>query len=156
MLVTYGNAEQAIGNRQRAMMTGPLKHSLLDEVDAARVCQALAPFIADERRARIDAVLAARLAGVTVVLENLHDPHNGAAALRSCEAAGLVQVHVVEATERFQFSQKVTQGCERWLEIVRHHSTGMANDALRGTGFLQLVALPDAETSLDRIGWRAG
>src|SRR5262245_22055645 len=47
------------------MTPGP-KHPLFDQIDPARVCEVLAPFIADERRARIDQVLAARLAGVTV------------------------------------------------------------------------------------------
>ena len=115
-------------------------------VDPARVAAALAPFIAEERRARIEAVLSRRLGGLTVVLENLHDPHNGAAALRSCEAAGVQSVHVVEAAERFRFSSKVTQGCERWLSLHRHVSTAEAARALRAAGFVLAAAVPDAPT----------
>src|SRR5205814_695372 len=52
-------------------------------VDPAVVCSALGPLLLPERRARIDATVSCRLAGLRVVLEDLHDPHDGAAVLRS-------------------------------------------------------------------------
>ena len=123
----------------------------LENLDPARVCATLAPLIADDRRARIDEVLAHRLGGLVLVLENLHDPHNGAAALRSCEAAGLQTIHAVEGTEPFRFSSKVTQGCERWLEIHRHKTTKQAVDALQG--FRLAAAVPGADRTLADLDW---
>jgi tRNA (guanosine-2'-O-)-methyltransferase len=123
----------------------------LDALDADRVCAVLAPLISEERRARIEQVLDARLARLVVVLENLHDPHNGAAALRSCEAAGLCGVHAVEAIEPFRFSSKVTQGCERWLDITRHRCTEQAVAALREGGFVLAAALPGAAARLEDL-----
>ena len=64
--------------------------------DPATVCAALSPLLLDERRARIDAAVAARLGGLRVVIENLHDPHNGAAVLRSAEGFGIQRVEVIE------------------------------------------------------------
>jgi tRNA (guanosine-2'-O-)-methyltransferase len=74
--------------------------------DAKLVIEALGPHLGDERREKIDRVAAARLGGLVVVLENLYDPHNGGAALRSCEAIGVGQVRVVGAS--FSFSERVT------------------------------------------------
>src|SRR3954447_971272 len=88
--------------------------------DPAAVCATLAPLLLEDRRARIDAAAAARLGGLRVVIENLHDPHNGAAVLRSAEAVGVQRVDVIESVERFRFSSVVTQGCEKWLDVVRH------------------------------------
>ena len=124
-----------------------------ENLDPARVCEALAPLIADDRRARIDEVLAARLGSLVLVLENLHDPHNGAAALRSCEAAGLTTVHAVEGIEPFRFSPKVTQGCERWLEIHRHKTTAATVTALREQGFRLAAAVPGASATLADFHW---
>src|SRR5262249_28402921 len=98
------------------------------------VVAALAPHLPAARMAKIDAVLDARLGGLTVVLENLHDPHNGAAALRSIEAFGLAEIHVVEQAERFSFSSKVTQGCEKWVDICRHADFAAAARALHDRG----------------------
>jgi tRNA (guanosine-2'-O-)-methyltransferase len=120
----------------------------LEDIDPEVICAALAPLIADERRQRIDAVVEARLAGLTLVLENLHDPHNGAAVLRSAEAFGLQEVHVVETVEPFRFSADVTQGCEKWIDLRRHPTLGSARDSLRAAGFALYAALPGAAAAL--------
>ena len=117
----------------------------------ARVIAALAPLVSEERKARIARVLGARLGQLTVVLENLHDPHNGAAALRSVEGFGLSELHVVEGTEPFRFSSKVSQGCEKWVAIARHRSFAACAAALHERGFRLHAALPGAATALEEI-----
>lgn len=106
------------------------------------VVEALREFVSDARQAKIDAVLAARLGKLTVVIENLHDPHNGAAALRSVEGFGLCELHVVEAAEPFRFSSKVTQGCEKWVELHRYPTFAACAAALHARGFGLWAALP--------------
>ena len=123
----------------------------LDAVAPAVVCAALEPLLGDERRARIEATLDARLAGLTLLIENLHDPHNGAAVLRSAEAFGLGTVHVVEAAERFRFSSDVSQGCEKWLDVERHATFEAARTRLHAAGFLLYAAVPGAATSLEAL-----
>src|SRR5437764_11856721 len=109
----------------------------------AEVCACLAPLLLEERRARIDAAAAARLGGLRVVIENLHDPHNGAAVLRSAEAFGIQRVDVIESVEPFRFSSVVTQGCEKWLDVVRHATLAEAVAAIRADGFALYAAVPD-------------
>jgi tRNA (guanosine-2'-O-)-methyltransferase len=112
------------------------------------VCEALGPLLVDGRRERIDAVIDARLGGLTLLIENLHDPHNGAAVLRSAEAFGLSAVHVVEGIEPFRFSSEVTQGCEKWMDVVRHARFGDAERALRAAGFALYAAVPGVEKTI--------
>jgi len=102
----------------------------------------LREFVSEARQRRIEQVLSARLGGLTVVLENLHDPHNGAAALRSVEGFGLCELHVVEAVEPFKFSSKVTQGCEKWVAIHRYPTFEACAAALHARGFSLWAALP--------------
>lgn len=117
----------------------------------AAVCAALTPLLLEERRARIDAAAASRLGGLRVVIENLHDPHNGAAVLRSAEAFGVQRVEVIESVERFRFSSTVTQGCEKWLDVVRHRSLAAATVGLRSEGFAIYAAVPGAAVALDEL-----
>lgn len=117
----------------------------------ARVCAALAPLLLDERRARIDAAAASRLGGLRVVIENLHDPHNGAAVLRSAEAFGVQRVEVIESTEPFRYSSTVTQGCEKWLDVVRHRTLAAALPGLRAADFALYAAVPGAAVALDEL-----
>ena len=119
--------------------------------DPALVCQALAPLLGEERRQRIEEVIEARLDSLTVVVENLHDPRNGAAVLRSCEAFGLQTVHVVEAAERFRFSAEVSQGCEKWMDVERHATFAAAQARLRADGFALYAAVPDGKVPLEAL-----
>lgn len=117
----------------------------------ARVCAELAPLLLDERRARIDAAAASRLGGLRVMIENLHDPHNGAAVLRSAEAFGVQRVEVIESTEPFRYSSTVTQGCEKWLDVVRHKTLAHALAGLRAEGVALYAAVPGAAVALDDL-----
>ena len=119
--------------------------------DPAAVCAALGPLLLDERRARIDEAAAARLGGLRLVIENLHDPHNGAAVLRSAEAFGVQRVDVIESVEPFRFSSTVTQGCEKWLDVVRHATLAEAVAALRADGFALYAAVPDVAATVEDL-----
>ena len=123
----------------------------LEAADPELICRALAPLLVDGRRERIDATIDARLMGLTLLIENLHDPHNGAAVLRSAEAFGLQTVHVVEAGEKFRFSSDVSQGCEKWLDVERHPTFGAARTRLHAAGFVLYAAVPDAGLSLGEL-----
>jgi tRNA (guanosine-2'-O-)-methyltransferase len=119
--------------------------------DPAAVCATLAPLLLDDRRARIDAAAEARLGGLRVVIENLHDPHNGAAVLRSAEAFGVQRVEVIESVEPFRFSSTVTQGCEKWLDVIRHKTLAAAVGALRADGFAIYAAVPGAAATVEDL-----
>jgi tRNA (guanosine-2'-O-)-methyltransferase len=119
--------------------------------DPAAVCAALGPLLLDERRTRIDEAAAARLGGLRLVIENLHDPHNGAAVLRSAEAFGIQRVDVIESVEPFRFSSTVTQGCEKWLDVVRHPTLSEAVAALRADGFALYAAVPGAAATVEDL-----
>src|SRR3954464_6164879 len=112
------------------------------ERDPEATCAALGPLLLDGRRERIDEVIAARLGSLRVAIENLHDPHNGAAVRRSAGASGTRRIAVAEPREPFRFSPTVTQGCEKWLDIVRHPTQAAAVARLRGGGFADSPAPP--------------
>ncbi len=119
--------------------------------DPAGVCAALAPLLLPGRQERIDAAVTQRLGGLRVAIENLHDPHNGAAVLRSAEAFGVQRVDVIESTEAFRFSTMVSQGCEKWLDVVRHKTHAAAVAALRADGFVIYAAVPGAAATVEEL-----
>src|SRR5690349_4661118 len=106
---------------------------------AAGVTEALESLVAPARRTRLTSVLAERLMAVTVVMDAPHDPHNGGAVLRSCDAFGLQELHVVPREEEFAISSTVTRGSEKWVDLVRHGSVEAAVTSLRERGY-ELVA----------------
>lgn len=119
--------------------------------DDAQIVSILEDYVSQARRDRIEHVLGRRLARVTVVVEDVYDPHNAAAILRTCEALGLCQVHVIEGQHRFRVSDKVTQGAESWLDVQRHVSAKHPLEMLRKQGFRLAGAVPTAALSLPEL-----
>lgn len=115
------------------------------------VCDALASMVTEDRQARLDQVLAARLTSVVTVVEDTYDPHNAAATIRTNEAIGLQDLHVIEAVHRFQVSDGVTIGAHKWLDLHRWPTAQAAIAALRGQGFRVFATLPDAKKTIDDV-----
>ena len=124
---------------------------IIERHGADAVCAALAPLLTAERIARIDQVLAARLGSVVTVVEDTHDPRNAAATIRTTEALGLGELHVVEPAERFSVSGGVTLGAHKWIELHRWSSAEAAIGALRARGFRVFAAVPGASRTIDEV-----
>ncbi len=85
-------------------------------------------------------VLERRQPDLTVVLENVHDPHNVSAVLRSCDAVGIAAVHLVYTIEeRPELSRGVSGSALRWLDILDHESIASCYQTLRDQGFTILA-----------------
>lgn len=123
----------------------------LERLAPDRICQVLRPHMTAERLARIDEVLARRLGCLTVVVENLHDPHNGAAALRSAEAVGLQGFYAIQAREPFSAAKGISLQCEQWMDVHLHDTTGACYADLRRGGFQVWAAAPTGRTPLEEL-----
>lgn len=107
------------------------------------------------RRAKIDQVVRQRTRTLVVVLDQIEDPFNMAAVLRTCEALGIQEVHVVEHPQvRFSPNDRVTQGCDKWLDLHRWESFAAAREALHARGFqIWVSAARPGGTSLFELGF---
>jgi tRNA (guanosine-2'-O-)-methyltransferase len=113
----------------------------------AVIIQALTPLLTDERLARIERVLARRTRSVIAVLDGLIDPHNVSAVLRSSEAFGVQEFHIIKGAETMVASSRVAKGTEQWLDVTVHADAENCAKALRTRGFSLYVA--DAKGKLE-------
>lgn len=107
------------------------------------VIEALEPLSEERRRRRLTEVMGARVGSVTLLLDTPHDPHNGSAVVRSADAFGVPELHVVHGDDAFLVGHRVAQGSERWVEVVRHTTAQEAVAALRSRSFKLLVTHPE-------------
>lgn len=104
-----------------------------------------------ERRAeKLRRALSLRQPDLTVVLENIHDPHNVSAILRSCDAVGVLRVELLYNVETFpRIGKKSSSSANKWLDCRRHTSVADCYACLRGEGFrVYATRLGEATTSL--------
>lgn len=76
----------------------------------------------EEREERFKTVVANRQPNLTVVLENVHDTHNIAAVLRTCDSVGVNEIYVLNTDPRLQneklyISKLVSSGANKWVDI---------------------------------------
>ena len=109
------------------------------------VVEVLEPWVADARRQRLLGVIERRIGSVTLLMDAPHDPHNGAAVLRSCDAFGLDTLHVVPQSEPFAAGRRVARGSECWVNVVVHDSPAQAIARLEANGFELVAAHPRGE-----------
>ena len=106
------------------------------------------------RQARIRAALSRRQPDLTVVLENVHDPHNVSAILRSCDGVGVLRAHAVymiEAPPAGAFARQTSASAAKWVEVERHDSIAACFNRLRADGFTILATSigPESRTLFD-------
>ena len=84
---------------------------------------------------RLKSVLNQRMADLTVLMEHVEKPHNLSAILRSCDAVGALEAHVVSLDGRPRTFNSTAQGSQKWVPLLDHPDTATAIHHLKDRGF---------------------
>jgi len=101
-------------------MDAPELLAAIARVGPDAVVTTLAPQLTPARRARIEAVLRARVGSVQVAIEDPQDPRNAAAVVRTAEALGAGPVHMVGGSAGALQHRRVTRGAFYWADTHEH------------------------------------
>ena len=85
------------------------------------------------RREKLQQVLNKRQFNITVVMENVHDPHNISAVMRTCDAVGIQDIYILNTKipEHKKFGAKSSSSAAKWLTIHTFSDTSACITALR-------------------------
>ena len=86
-----------------------------------------------ERDDRLTAVLNKRQPDITVVLENVFDPHNISAVMRTCDAIGIQDIYILnhKIPPHKKWSEKSSSSAAKWLTIHQVMDAAACFEALR-------------------------
>lgn len=112
----------------------------------------LTQFVTDHKQDLIKSVMAQRTRHLTVVLENIFQPHNASAVLRSCDCFGVQDVHIVEDENEYRVNPDIALGASKWLTLHRYghdagHNMRRCVGRLRDEGY-RIVATTLREDSI--------
>jgi len=112
--------------------------------------------ITDERKALFEELIQKRTKYLTVVLENIYQPLNASAVLRSCDCFGIQDVHVIENYNEFKPDREVAMGSSNWLTVNRYdkneNNTLDCIQSLKNKGY-RIVATSPHKTQTDLINF---
>ncbi len=94
-------------------------------------------FGTEQRVNKIASVLSRRQLDLTVVAENISDPHNLSAMLRSCDAVGIARICLVyHSGQPFPaLGQSSSASARKWVETLKFRSIGECYNFLRQQDF---------------------
>jgi len=75
------------------------------------------------------------MADLTVLLEHVEKPHNLSAILRSCDAVGALEAHIVSLQGRPRTFNSTAQGSQKWVPLNDHPTIETAIGSLKDRGF---------------------
>ena len=102
-----------------------------------------------ERFQKIKDILNKRQPDLTVVLDNVHKPHNLAAIIRSCDAIGISDIHGISSNEqKVGVNLKSASGSNHWVNLHIHHSIPNVISELKQSGF-SIYAANDSAKAID-------
>jgi len=87
----------------------------------------------EERRTKLLNVLHNRQRGLTVVMENVQDPHNISAVMRTCDAVGIQDLYILNTKipRHEKFGPKSSSSAAKWLTVHQYTDIESCFAALR-------------------------
>lgn len=125
-------------------------------LSSSEIREMLGTFMSEERRQRIERVVANRTYSICPVVEGLVDLGNISAVFRSADALGFQSVHVIAnvTNKQYRKNRKVSMGSEKWLDAELWDTTRECLETMRLRGYRIAVAnVADDTVSIFDIDW---
>ncbi|MEO1006146.1 MAG: tRNA (guanosine(18)-2'-O)-methyltransferase TrmH [Cyanobacteria bacterium J06638_38] len=100
------------------------------------------------RYARLKQVLNRRQPDLTVLMEDVHKPHNLSAIIRTCDAVGVFAVHAINRHSDTPTYSQVAQGSEKWVKLHYHPDIKTAIKSLQQNDY-KVYAAHLSDTAID-------
>jgi tRNA (guanosine-2'-O-)-methyltransferase len=115
-------------------------------MDTSGLLNYLLSFLTQERKDKFQAVARQRTRHICIVLEDIFQPHNASAVLRSCDCFGVQDVHIIENRNRFDVNPDVAVGASKWLSMHKYFqnedNTTSCLQTLKDKGYLLVATSP--------------
>ncbi|MBA3751721.1 RNA methyltransferase [Candidatus Dependentiae bacterium] len=118
-----------------------------------KIFNEFAEYITADRREKFQKNSQERTRYATVVLEDIFQPHNISAVLRTCDCFGIQDVHIIEDRHRYKIDEGVSKGAAQWLSIKQYTKNSVEGTPecfaqLRAQGYTIVATTPHENDTL--------
>ncbi|MCD6090491.1 MAG: RNA methyltransferase [Bacteroidales bacterium] len=111
-----------------------------------QLLEKLLSFISDNKNVLFDKIIKERTRYLTVVLEDIYQPQNASAVLRTADCFGIQDVHIIENRNEYMINPEVALGASKWLTLHRYNerenNTLAAIQRLKADGYRIVATMP--------------
>ena len=108
----------------------------------------------EKRKQRIRSVLSRRQYDAVVFLDSIRNPHNIAAIMRTCDAAGIQRLLYTSDGGVFSFLREISSGSEKWVDVERVEDPAEVIKWFKKRGYrIYSTALLDESVDYRRVDW---
>jgi tRNA (guanosine-2'-O-)-methyltransferase len=124
-------------------MTGTNRQELLEY---------LLNFLTENKRDLFYKIIEDRTKHVTVALEDIYQPQNASAVLRTCDVFGIQDVHIIENKNKYNVNPKVVHGASKWINLIKYNkkdnNTLACINRLKADGYKVYATTPHTDDCL--------
>ena len=106
----------------------------------------LIEFVSENKKQLFGKMIQYRTKHITVVLEDIFQPHNASAVLRTCDCFGIQDIHIIENKNEYEVNPDVALGSSKWLNLHKYNfsdnNTTEAFNSLRKKGYRIVATTP--------------
>jgi tRNA (guanosine-2'-O-)-methyltransferase len=114
-------------------------------LDKSVLIEQLLQYVTENKREKMQGVIAHRTRYVTIVLEDLFQEHNASAALRTADIFGVQDVHVVEGKYTFKAVPTIAMGSSKWVDVHAYTSITDSIIELKKQGYKIVATTPHTD-----------
>jgi tRNA (guanosine-2'-O-)-methyltransferase len=111
-----------------------------------RLLAFLLTFVSENKKNKFAEFIKYRTRHITIVLEDIFQPHNASAVLRSCDCFGIQDVHIIENNNLYEINPDVALGSSKWLTLYtcngEKNNTPKCISNLKSNGYKIVAASP--------------
>ena len=98
----------------------------------------------EARQEKIRTLIQKRQAHFSVILENVRDPHNIGAVMRTCDAVGIREIFLIypdgEGRTEFTLGKRSSSGARKWVDVYEFDDLKAGFEFVRNKGYEQIWA----------------
>jgi len=116
----------------------------------------LLSFVSQNKQELFEQLLPQRTRHLTVVLEDIFQPQNASAVLRTCDCFGIQDVHIIENENEYRINPRVVHGATDWLNLRQYNqqknNTLDCLNSLKTKGYSIVATTPHTQSiSLNQL-----
>lgn len=117
----------------------------------------LSQFVTENKRKKMDEVLDMRTRYLTIVLEDIYQPQNASAVIRTCDCFGIQDLYIIENKNKYKTNPDVTLGSAKWVNTLKFKKRNANNtldciNDLKSKGYKIIATSPhENDVNLDDL-----